>query len=86
MHPQDRITYAVVRNGAVWKCWDRLEQAIDQATQVAALGEKHARYQGFDEQGKSAVVSRPVVVTVERLEGNRTIAMVARWEAGERRL
>lgn len=79
-----RITFAVVRNGAVWKCHDHLEAALLHAANVAANTEHHHSYQGYDDDGKSAVVSRPVKVTVERLVNNQTAGIEARWIAGER--
>ncbi len=71
--------FAVSRNGAVWKCHDRIEPAMDQAQRIAEGLNKHEKYQGFDENNKSAVVSLPVTVRVERL--NRTNNMVSKYEA-----
>ncbi len=79
-----RITFAVVRNGAVWKCWDHYEQALDQARSVAAFTNKHEQFEGFDEANRSAVVTRPVTVTIERLEGNTTAEVLDTWIAGIR--
>lgn len=64
---------------------------MEQATSIAAHTLQHENFEGFNEEGKSAVVSRPVVVRVERMiwegkprDGRWVMeAIEAEWIAGE---
>jgi hypothetical protein len=86
-----RVGFLVSRDGAAWKLHDTIDKAIDQAANVAAHTAHHQDYQGFDEHGLSAVVSRPVTVTVERMRYEDHGVVDGRWrtrwvfEAIERR-
>lgn len=62
-----RTLYAVCFNGAVWSNYDRVEDAIKRAQELVKILETHGSYQGFDESGQSAVVSRPNTLVVEEL-------------------
>lgn len=83
-----RTVFAVCRNGAIWSSHDTLEEARAVAARVATVTERHRSYQGFNEQGLTAVVSRPVVVRVEELRersrgGWDCVAIRHEWMAGE---
>lgn len=86
--PASRTVFAVARNGAVWSNHDTLDRARAVAGEVARGTAKHEWYQGFDDQGRSAAVQRPVSVRVEELRTRRgggwdVVAYHFLWRAGE---
>lgn len=88
MNDAPKTVFAVSRNGAVWSNHDTLDRARAVAGEVARGTPKHEWYQGFDDQGRSAVVQRPVSVRVEELRARRgggwdVIAYHFVWRAGE---
>lgn len=84
-----RTLYAISKNGAVWSNYQTAGHAIDRAAVLATEGQTTARYQGFDEHNKTAVVERPIVWRVEELEfderrGWTCKRIVAEWVGGVR--